>query len=315
MNRAASFLFFLCSLANSSGQAWPKKISPPTGAGKYSVRAGAEGFVYQTKSFQIETFERHDHTLMTNFTKCLESVPLVLQSIPIPLYAPPAQKQGRLLLTADEKAYLDAGGAKNTAGFYHGAQSKIIINWDQFKNSTVETRVIQHPAFDLIIHEITHLSMDELMWRCEPWLTEGIAEYMAAAHLGRGNFDFDRIDRAVRMRIEKHTKSGVAGNPVINISNLVSLSSRAWLKRTAGLDPWETLKAYNCALLLTHYCFHGDSQRVDRTRRHFEEIHSIKTRRQKIPRLFMPNEAKQIEAAISAYWKKRGLTVTFEEDQ
>lgn len=313
MTKVASWLLILCCLGSASAQTWPKKISPPAGAGKYSVTAGAGRFVYQTKSHQIVTFKKHGHTLMTNFTRCLESVPLAIKKLPVPLYAPPKENKGQVLLAPDEGSYLDAGGAKNTAGFYDGRSSRVIINWGQFRNDTVETRVIQDPAFDLVIHELTHLSMHELMWKCDPWLTEGIAEYMAAAHTGRGDFDFTRIEQAILKRVEKHTKFGANYSDVLSITDLVSLSSRAWLERTGNLEPWEALKAYNCALLLTHYCFHGGSERLESTRKHFEALHLVKSRRQQIPRLFSTKEATKIESAIAAYWRKRGLKITFEE--
>ncbi|MDB4438276.1 hypothetical protein N9195_01665 [bacterium] len=315
MTWTASVLFFLCSLVNLLGQAWPKKVSPPAGVDEFSVVAGAGSFIYQTKSFEIVTFKKHDHTLMTDFTRCLESVPVALKAIPVPLYAVPEDKRGQLLLTANEDDYLRAGGAKNTAGFYDGAKNRIIINWVHFKNNTAQTRVLQDPAFDLIVHELTHLSMHELMWKCDPWLAEGIAEYMAASHLNRGNFSFEKIDQAIRTRVVKHTKPGVNGSTVLGIKNLISLSSRGWLERTANVDAWEALKAYNSALLLAHYCFHGGATRLETTRKHFELLHDNKTMRDSIPRLLSVNDAQEIEKALSGYWKKRGLKLIFDHKE
>ena len=188
-------------------------------------------FVYQTKSFQIVTFKKHDHALMTDFTKCLESVPQALQKIPVPLYAPSKKQKGQLLMVGRDEDYLAAGGAKNTAGYYDGAKNQIIINWPHFRNNTTQTRILQEPAFDLIVHELTHLLMHNLMWKCEPWIIEGIAEYMAASHLGKGNFSFTQIDQAICKRIKKHTKSRTVDTTVLGINPLISLTSKAWLER------------------------------------------------------------------------------------
>lgn len=314
MIRTASVLILLGSLTSLSGQIWPKKISPPTGAGRYSRTAEAGRFIYQTKSFRIVTFKKHDQTLMTDLARCLESVPSALRAIPIPLYALPEEKRGQILLTANEEGYLSAGGAKNTAGFYDEAKSQIIINWVQFKNDATETRVLQDPAFDLIVHELAHLSMHDLIWKCDAWLTEGIAEYMAASHLSRGNFDFGKIDQAIRTRVTKHSKLGIDRSiNLLGLQRLVSLSSKGWLERTANVGAWEALKAYNSALLLTHYSFHGGPQRLKKTRKHFEALHQIKTRKQEIPRLISPDNAQKIEKAMIGYWKKRGLKLTFDD--
>ena len=306
------FLGTLCTLGTLTGQTWLKKIHPPTGAGKYLVTTEAGRFVYQTRSFRIVTFKKHDHTLMTDFAKCLESVPLALQNIPASLYAPSKKQKGQLLIVNHNADYVAAGGAENTAGYYDGVKNRTLINWTHFRNNTTQTRVLQEPAFDLIIHELTHLSMHNLMWKCQPWLTEGIAEYMAASHVGRGNFDFSQMDHAIRKRIEKHTKPGSTSSTALGIRSLLSLSSKGWLERTANVDAWEALKAYNGALLLSHYCFHGGTERLKKTRQHFEALHNIQTKSLKKPQLISVDNAKTVEIAIADYWKKRGLQVNFD---
>ena len=313
MTRIISILFFLGIPDNLIGQTWLKKIYPPPGAGKYFIKSEAGKFIYQTNSFRIVTFKRHDHTLMTDFTKCLESFPLALRNIPVPLYAPSKKQKGQLLIVGHNEDYLAAGGAKNTAGYYDGAKNQTIINWTHFNNDTTPTRILQEPAFDLIIHELTHLSMHNLIWKCQPWLIEGIAEYMAASHIGRGNFDFSRIDHAIRKRIEKHTKPGSISSTALGIRPLISLSSKAWLKRTAEVDAWEALKAYNGALLLSHYYLNGGTERLNKTRQHFEALHTIQTNIQEKPRLILENDAKKIEISIAEYWKKRGLRIKFHD--
>ena len=313
MTRIISILFFLGIPDNLIGQTWLKKIYPPPGAGKYFIKSEAGKFIYQTNSFRIVTFKRHDHTLMTDFTKCLESFPLALRNIPVPLYAPSKKQKGQLRIVGHNEDYLAAGGAKNTAGYYDGAKNQTIINWTHFSNDTTPTRILQEPAFDLIIHELTHLSMHNLIWKCQPWLIEGIAEYMAASHIGRGNFDFSRIDHAIRKRIEKHTKPGSISSTALGIRPLISLSSKAWLKRTAEVDAWEALKAYNGALLLSHYYLNGGTERLNKTRQHFEALHTIQTNIQEKPRLILEKDAKKIEISIAEYWKKRGLRIKFHD--
>lgn len=313
MARIINVFIFLGLLGNLTGQTWLKKIHPQAGTGKYSITPEAGRFVYQTKSFQIVTFKKHDHNLMTDFTKCLESVPLALRNIPVPLYAPSRKQKGQLLILEHDADYLAAGGAKNTAGYYDGVKNRTLINWTHFRKNKTQTRLLQEPAFDLIIHELTHLSMHNLMWRCQPWLSEGIAEYMAASHVGRGNFDFSQMDLAIRKRIEKHTKPGSISSSVLSIRPLLSLSSKEWLERTAKIDAWEALKAYNCALLLSHYCLHGGTGRLIKTREHFESLHTIQTNIKEKPRLILEDDAKTIEISIAEYWKKRGLRVKFHD--
>jgi len=69
---------------------------------------------------------------MTDFTKCLESVPLALRNIPVPLYAPSRKQKGQLLIVEHDADYLAAGGAKNTAGYYDGGEESDPHQLDPF---------------------------------------------------------------------------------------------------------------------------------------------------------------------------------------
>ena len=124
MTRIISILFFLGIPGDLIGQTWLKKIHPTNGAGKYFITPEAGRFIYQTNSFRIVTFKRHDHTLMTDFTKCLESVPLALRNIAVPLYAPSKKQKGQVLIVGHNEDYLAAGGAENTAGYYDGSKTE-----------------------------------------------------------------------------------------------------------------------------------------------------------------------------------------------
>ncbi|MFT6862908.1 MAG: hypothetical protein ACJAVK_001469 [Akkermansiaceae bacterium] len=290
---------------------WPEKLAPGPNAAKYS-HSGDTPFTYLSTSYKVISFKDHDPLVLADFMRCAESVSLALQAIPLPLYdPPPGNSKGIIQIVANEERYRDAGGAKNTAGFYDGRQAKVIIQWSHFKNSASATRPFQEPAFDLLIHELTHLGMHGLMWKAEPWFTEGVAEYLAAAHTDKGNFDFTEIEQVVRARIESHRKPGLLKTPVLGINSLLKLTSKDWLERTATLTPWQTLEAYNTSLLLVHYVFHGSSERRRQVQKHLETLKAISKKKTPRPKLFALKEAAQIERALQGYWKNRGLRLAF----
>lgn len=304
-----AFVALLLS-ATAPAQSWPKKLTPSADASKYSQSKDAP-FTYFSASYKIVSFKNHGAEELTDFIRCAEAVPLALKSLPLPLYDPPKDAKGVIQIVPNEELYQQVGGAKNTAGFYDGRKEKVIIHWAHFKKNTTATTLLQEPAFDLVIHELTHLAMHGLMWKAEPWFTEGVAEYLAAAHTGKGNFDFTKIDQALRARVESHREPNLIKTPVLGIETLLKLSSKDWLQRTATLTPWQTLEAYNASLLLVHYAFHGGSERRLIVKKHLETLKELSGRREPFPRLFAQTEAAKIEQAIQSYWKTRGLRLEF----
>ena len=289
------------------GQTWPEKLTPGPNAAKYS-RSEDTPFSYLSHSYKVISFKDHDAAVITDFIRCAESVSLALQAIPLPLYDPPGDSKGLIQIVANEELYREAGGAKNTAGFYDGRQKKVIIQWSHFKNNT---NLLQAPGFDLVIHELTHLGMHGMMWKTEPWFTEGVAEYLAAAHTGKGKFDFTEIDQAIRARVRSHSKPGLQRIPILGINSLLKLTSKDWLTRTATLAPWQTLEAYNASLLLVHYAFHGGSERRLQAHAYLETLKAISKEKTPRPKLFALKEADKIERALQGYWKNRGLRLEF----
>lgn len=304
-------LLILALLSGSAlAQTWPRKVTPSSDLPKYSLSED-QPFSYQTSSYQIDSFKDLDASVLIDFIRCAEAVPAALKALPLPLFHPSKDAKGSIQLFANEALYLEAGGAKNTAGYYDGKEARVLIQWNHFQRSTGENTLKPDPAFDLVIHELTHLGMHRLMWKAEPWFTEGVAEYLAAAHTGKGHFDFTRIDQAIRARVERHHHPDLQKVPLLKISSLLKLTSKDWLERTATLDPWKTLEAYNTSLLLIHYAFHGGMERRNQVRQYLETLEPILDRRVPRPFLFEATEGEKIERALQGYWKTRGLTLEF----
>ncbi len=294
-----------------SAQKWPTTLSPEPRLAKHTVEATETGFLYTTTNYRVATSQKIATPLIANFVLSAESVALALKSLPLPLFAPPIKGKPLIQLAHDAESYATAGGSPGTAGFYNGHTQKVLIQWEQLNRTPPASQLLPRPTFDLLVHELTHLCMHETLWKMEPWLVEGVAEYLAAAHLSQGKFNFTKIDAQIRDHLRR--QSGVRGPHLsaTNIKLLLQLNSRHWLRRTAVLPPAEALQSYTSALLLTHFAFHGGAERRQEVSAHLAALEKVSTTRDPIPTLFPLTEATEIEQKIKAYWSTRGLKLEF----
>ena len=290
---------------------WPTQIIGTKVLGKHTVTESEAGFVYETRSYRVRIPEKIESSLVSNFVISAESVAYALRSIPLPLYTLKSADKALIEISLDEESYLAAGGTKGTAGLFNGRTKKINIQWEHLNRVPAGSQLLRRPAFDLLVHELTHLCMHGSLWKMETWFAEGVAEYLAAAHLVQGHFDFTQIDTQIRDHVRNQT--GARGSKVqaTSIPTLLSLSSREWLRQIAELPPEAVLQSYTSALILTHFCFHGGSKRREKVKQYLKDLEQIRDYRQKRPTLFTPAEAAEIQKKLQTYWKPKGLQLEF----
>ena len=292
---------------------WPGEHIPKPSSGKFTILdPEGEIFRYSTVHYRVHSTRELNRSWLEKFTRSAESVAVVLESIPLPLHAPPTGEKPIIFIAGDDAAYKKAGGQPGTAGYYDGWKKRVILNWSAIQAPANSTNLIATPAFDLLVHELVHLGMHRHLWKCETWLTEGVAEYFAAAHVNKGHFKFSGIERSVRDHIRERIPRGEKTVQVLKIGTLIGLDSKNWMKRIAKLEPNEVLRAYNSSLLLTHYCFHGGEKRRNRVKKYFEALAKVKYVKDKRPVIFEAGEANLIEKQLVKYWSTRGLRLVFE---
>jgi len=278
--------------ADTPTKKWPTQITGKPILGKHTVTEAEDGFIYETRSYRVEIPEKIEPSLISNFVVSAESVAYALRSIPLPLYTLNATDKPLIEISLDEKSYLAAGGAKGTAGFFNGRTKKINIQWEQLNRVPANSQLLERPAFDLLVHEITHLCMHGTLWK-------------------KGHFDFTKMDAQIRDHIRNQT--GARGTIVnaTSIATLLSLTSKDWLQKIAELSPEAALQSYTSALVLTHFCFHGGSKRREKVANYLKELEEVHDYRQKKPTLFTHSEALEIQKKLQAYWKPKGLQLVF----
>jgi len=303
-----SAILFFALLASLSAKEWPKKFSPTAALGKYQT-LDPEGELHRfaTKNYLIESPTPLDRTKLATFAKTIESVALVIKSIPLPLYAPPVHSRPRILICPDEASFVRAGGPKTSAGYHLAREARVLIRWDQLYPAGGMAR----PMDDLLVHELTHLCMTNILWRSPPWFHEGVAEYLAAAHLGGGRFRFTDIENDIENHIKNHQAPGSKTALALDPAILLPLTERGWHARIKDAADWKPFEPYTTSLLLVHYAFHGGAQRRVGVKTFLEALNEVTTRRSPQPVLFDPSQAKELKTKLTHFWSVRGLRLQF----
>lgn len=293
---------------------WPKQfrarpakvlaLEPPEG-----VRAA-----YQTAHFRLLSDDPIGPESLKRFATIIESIPLILQGFPLPLWAPPGKNGEKPIvrLCGNEISYQLHGGPGRSPGFYSGRKQEIIIRADVFLNppQVRPSRLRPKPNEELLVHELTHLGMHWILAKSQPWFYEGTAEYVAAAHRGGGNYSFGDMDRSIRDHVRRYLIPGKDGTiPLPALSEVMGKTSKQWSATNQFAENNDPIRQYAAALLLVHYQFHGKTRRA-KVRSYLDRLAAHRDWRVPLPRLTTEPPA-EIEARLQRYWFPKGLNLKF----
>lgn len=304
----ARFLLALVLTLLSGARDWPTSFEPAAGTGR-TTRVADSAHRWRSRSFDVISFRAHSPEILAALVTSAESVPDVLKVLPLPLLAPPEDGPAVIRIHPDEKSYLGGGGAPGTAGFYDARNRTVLLQWDFLFDRQPPRGDLPEPRFDMVIHELTHLSMHRLIPRVEVWISEGIAEYLAAAHVGKGHYRFDHIEKSIASRIRSRHPQSRTSHHLPPLSVLLEASPQDWLAETAHIPASEVMESYDAALLLVHFCFHGGAKRREELNHHLKVAHQRTPATPLLPTIKAP----AIEQSLVSFWQKRGLKLTFRE--
>jgi len=302
------WIVWLLLSAVSLAQSWPKSIQPKIHHSRTSLLPpDGKSVRYQTKHFIISSPVVIDSELLKNFTQTIESVPVVLRAIPLPIFSPPRGERASVHLCRNEEEFIISGGPPGAAGFYSGRKRRIILRSEYFLSEAGKIR----PDYDLLIHEFTHLCMHQHLWKHRPWFYEGVAEYLASAHTHKGSYRFSQIETSIKDHIRR--RAPASENRVIlpKLDHLVELTPRQWHEMVSTQEPKQVANTYFAALLLVHYHFHGGKERRETVASYLEQIANIEHKRQELPQLVEAEQAKHLHTKLRKYWAPRGLQLQF----
>jgi hypothetical protein len=266
---------------------WPNDIK--LGLGDVDVRlasSAAGRYVYHSRHFEFVSEDELAQTPAKDIARMFEATYSLLQASPWGILAKPKGDRFRAELYSSRASYVKAGGPPESAGVYM-LQKKVFMvpfetlgleqtssGWQRSKDYSTRT----------LIHELTHMMMDDALIGMPMWLAEGAAEYMELMPMKIGTFSpashlaavkeqhaqqraFPLLE-ALTMSGEKWDRGGAEeATPVPQPSRGGLVPMRVTGQTTLGRQE-AILSLYEAGLLLTYYFIHldgdGDAARLQR---------------------------------------------------
>ena len=314
--RQASFslLLLLLALPLTAQEKWPTRFqSPKPALEQLPDKDGAT--IWTTRHFIIVSEVQISQPHLLNLTQTMESIPLLFKQLSIPLWAPPKTEKAVIRFCKNETSFVARGAPVDAAGSYNPRSAEILIRGDLLLNppKALPSQLNLGPNEDLIVHELTHLAMHQYGGVLPAWLTEGLAEYFAACHTGKGSYDFSQSHRLIRQHIAKFYP--IERYPTLTLpapNSLVGISPRQWIDLNRITAPENRYQPYATALLLAHYHLEGGIKRRSELATHLKKILQTRQHREVKPLLQNPNT---ISKQLTAFWKPKGLTLRFQASE
>jgi hypothetical protein len=260
---------------------------------------------------------------LESITLICEAVDGALNALPLPLPV----NWGRDL--SQRRKIIIERGKDNpllgiSAGYWDGRTGIVHINADALLEPDLQLVVFEFnkpekvQKYDVIVHEVTHQSTAALMYLGVPaWVSEGIAEYMAATQFAPAYYEFENTHVSVRHHVNKRLLGDrIVKDRRMNVARLEKLMNRdiiEWNSYAANRDVMSFLQ-YNESLILMDYFLHRDHPDGVHFRRYLECVLSgVPEPEARELHLLRGRSYTAIEEDLHDLWKPLGFTFQFRE--
>jgi hypothetical protein len=268
---------------------WPTDIKINLDEVNVEVVTTGRKPIYRTQHFEILSADELGQTVVKDIGRIFEGTYRLLSASPWGMLAKPKDGHFHAELYRTRDDYIQAGGPSNSAGVYMPARKVFMVPFESLglKESPKGWQRSSDYTTKTIVHELTHMMMDDALQTMPMWLIEGAAEYMELMPMRIGTFS----PAGQFAALKEHNKS----EPAFSLAETFSMTHAAWQNGgrppspppatpsrqgpggivVVGPTPFggnsalqEIPKLYHAGLLLTYYFMHldgdGDAARLQR---------------------------------------------------
>lgn len=231
------------------------------------------------------------------------SAPQSSRRLPVELYITP-------------QAYGLAGGAAGTGGYYSAWHRTMLISLQNFGIKIDENKRVTLDYQDKVFilrHEVSHQVMRDWLPHLPVWISEGMAEYLAALPYQNGHYNFTKLEKPFIAYLNKwRYDDDPRVIPMIAPAKMLTMTSKEW---TEALSMSTPILNYNSAALLVWYFLYqdGDGKASDLAA-YFQAIQQKPQNAQAFLQIHLlrGRAPEKIATEIRAAWKKNGVEIVFQ---
>ena len=306
----AALLLFAFIMPLVAQEKWPATFQAPQPK-LQPLPDKEEASAWETTHFILLSESDLSPQQLLNFARVIESVPQLLKSLPLPLWAPPQGPKIEIRICQNETSFVARGGPLGAAGYYNGRQALALVRGDLLlaPPQASPANSALSPEGDLLIHELCHLAMHRYHG-LPPWLLEGMAEYFASCHLGKGRYKFTESTRTIQQHIRKfYPQEQFPILALPPLSKMANLTSKEWISENKMAPPEDRYRPYAAALLMTHYYVEGGTKRRNELARFLQQRLEPDQNEEENLLAKVPAD---LEDKLTLFWKSKGLSIRFE---
>ncbi|MCW1916423.1 hypothetical protein OJ996_22735 [Luteolibacter sp. GHJ8] len=267
---------------------WPNDIKMGIADADVRLVSSDGRYVYHSPHFEFVSEAELAQTPARDIARMFETTYSLLKASPWGILAkPPKGERFKAELYANRESYIKAGGPPQSAGVYLLQKKVFMVPFETLglKETPSGWQRSEEYSTKTLIHELTHMLMDDALMAMPTWLAEGCAEYMELMPMKIGTFspgshlaalkehhsqqrNFDLL-KTLTMSRETWDRGGIetSPSPPSRPDRFGPVITGRTGQTTMGLQE-EILSLYEAGLLLTYYFIHfdgaGDAARLQR---------------------------------------------------
>jgi hypothetical protein len=219
-------------------------------------------FLYRTKSFEFDSQEKLSKSVMREIARTFEATRALVESLPWSIRpSPPGDSEYfKAKLFASHDAYVEAGAPKMSGGVYSRKDGILRVPFESLGLQLRGKTWFMERAYsnDVIIHELTHQLMSDMLPFLPTWAVEGTAEYVEALPYNAGRFQPGLDRRGLKEFIDQSNQRGISPSDTGSLYDVLTMPREKWLKLSYGGEPDDQYKLYLASYLLVYYFCHLD---------------------------------------------------------
>ena len=230
--------------------------------------------------------------------------------------SPPARRRLPVELYITPQAYGLAGGTGGTGGYYSSWRRTMLISLQNFGINIDENGRITLDYRDklfILRHEVSHQVMRDWLPHIPVWLSEGMAEYLAAVPYQAGRYQFQNLEKPFLAYLNKwRFEEDPSTIPMLAPAEMLKITPQEW---QGALNMNTPVLNYNSAALLAWYFLHQDDEGDARhLAAYFDAVREKPQDAQALvnAHLLRGRTPEKIAAEIRNAWKKFGTEIVFQ---